>query len=91
MTFYKPQGNLNMHAGYADIDSGDRHIANVIAHLERGPQWNNMVVIVTHDEKRRLVGSREPARRRPLGAGLADSNAGRLAVREEGRRRSHGL
>ena len=50
VTFYKPQGNLNMHAGYADVDSGDRHIANVIAHIERGPQWEHMVVVVTHDE-----------------------------------------
>ncbi len=24
VTFYKPQGNLNMHAGYADVASGDR-------------------------------------------------------------------
>ena len=50
VTFYKPQGNLNMHAGYADVESGDRHIATVIDHLQRSPQWNNMVVIVTVDE-----------------------------------------
>ncbi|MEQ5841771.1 acid phosphatase [Paraburkholderia acidicola] len=50
VTFYKPQGNLNMHAGYADVESGDRHIANVIDHLQRSPQWANTVVIVTHDE-----------------------------------------
>ena len=50
VTFYKPQGNLNMHAGYADVESGDRHIATVIEHLERGPQWANTVVIVTVDE-----------------------------------------
>ncbi len=50
VTFYKPQGNLNMHAGYADVESGDRHIANVIEHLQRSPQWANTVVIVTHDE-----------------------------------------
>jgi len=50
VTFYKPQGNLNMHAGYADVASGDRHITNVIEHIQRGPQWQNTVVIVTHDE-----------------------------------------
>jgi acid phosphatase len=50
VTFYKPQGNLNMHAGYADVESGDRHIANVIAHIQRAPQWRNTVVIVTVDE-----------------------------------------
>ncbi|CAB3703323.1 acid phosphatase [Paraburkholderia rhynchosiae] len=50
VTFYKPQGDLNMHAGYADVESGDRHVANVIEHIRRGPQWANTVVIVTVDE-----------------------------------------
>lgn len=50
VTFYKPQGNLNEHPGYADVESGDRHIADVIAHLQKSPQWNHMVVIVTYDE-----------------------------------------
>nr|WP_224755679.1 acid phosphatase [Burkholderia contaminans] len=50
VTFYKPQGNLNMHAGYADIESGDRHIATVIDHIRRGPQWDNTVIVMTHDE-----------------------------------------
>ncbi len=50
VTYYKPQGNLNMHAGYSDVDSGDRHIATVIDALRSGPQWQNMVVIVTFDE-----------------------------------------
>jgi len=50
VTFYKPQGNLNLHAGYADVESGDRHVANVLAHLESGPQWPHMMVIITHDE-----------------------------------------
>ncbi len=50
VTYYKPQGNLNMHAGYSDVDSGDRHIAGVIDALQRGPQWQNMMVIITFDE-----------------------------------------
>ena len=50
VTFYKPQGSQNQHAGYATIGEGDAHIANVIAHLEKSPQWPNMVVIVTYDE-----------------------------------------
>lgn len=50
VAFYKPQGNLNEHAGYADVESGDAHIAEVIGHLEKSPQWANMVVIVTYDE-----------------------------------------
>lgn len=50
VTFYKPQGNLNLHAGYSDVESGDRHVANVLAYLERSPQWKNMVVVITYDE-----------------------------------------
>ena len=50
VTFYKPQGNLNEHAGYADVESGDKHIADVIAHLEKSPQWTHMLVVVTYDE-----------------------------------------
>jgi phospholipase C len=50
VTFYKPQGNLNEHAGYADVQSGDQHIADLVAHLEKSPQWGHMLVIVTYDE-----------------------------------------
>jgi phospholipase C len=50
VAFYKPQGNLNEHAGYADVLAGDRHIAEVIAHLERSPQWAHMLVVVSYDE-----------------------------------------
>lgn len=50
VSFYKPQGNLNMHAGYTDIVSGDRHLTKVIEQLEQSPQWPGMLVIVTVDE-----------------------------------------
>lgn len=50
VSFYKPQGNLNMHAGYSDIDAGDRHIAAVIDALRASPQWERMMIVVTFDE-----------------------------------------
>jgi phospholipase C len=50
VTFYKPQGNLTEHSGYADIAAGDEHLADLVAHLEKSPQWPHMVVIVTYDE-----------------------------------------
>jgi len=50
VTFYKPQGNLNEHPGYADVLSGDEHIATLIEHLRKSPQWAHMVVVVTYDE-----------------------------------------
>ncbi|UTY58871.1 acid phosphatase [Massilia sp. erpn] len=50
VSFYKPQGNLNLHAGYSDIESGDQHVVNVLEHLKKSPQWKDMVVVVTFDE-----------------------------------------
>ncbi len=50
VTFYKPQGNLNEHPGYTDVTSGDQHLADVISHLEKSPQWAGMLVVVTYDE-----------------------------------------
>jgi len=50
VTFYKPQGNLNEHPGYAAVLSGDQHIADLIDHLEKGPQWKHMLIVVTYDE-----------------------------------------
>lgn len=50
VSFYKPQGDLNMHAGYSDVDAGDRHIARVVDALMSGSQWAKMLVVVTFDE-----------------------------------------
>jgi acid phosphatase len=50
VAFYKPQGNLNEHPGYTDVLDGDRHIADLVEHLQKSPQWTHMVVIVTYDE-----------------------------------------
>jgi acid phosphatase len=50
VSFYKPQGNLNMHAGSSDVTSGDEHVCNLIGHLQKSPQWPHMLVVVTFDE-----------------------------------------
>jgi acid phosphatase len=50
VSFYKPQGNLNEHPGYANVADGDAHIAALIARLEKSPQWPHMLVVVTYDE-----------------------------------------
>jgi acid phosphatase len=50
VAFYKPQGNLNQHAGYASVAAGDAHIADLVAKLRAGPQWNHMLIVVTYDE-----------------------------------------
>jgi phospholipase C len=50
VSFYKPQGDLNQHPGYAELLSGDEHVADIVAHLEKSPQWDHMLVIITYDE-----------------------------------------
>jgi len=50
VAFYKPQGNLNEHPGYTDVLDGDRHIADLVGHLQKSPQWGHMVVVITYDE-----------------------------------------
>jgi acid phosphatase len=50
VVFYKPQGNLNQHPGYASLAEGDAHIADLVAKLRSGPQWQHMVIVITYDE-----------------------------------------
>ncbi len=50
VAFYKPQGNLNQHAGYASVSEGDAHIADLVAKLRASPQWPRMVIVITYDE-----------------------------------------
>lgn len=50
VSFYKPQGNLNQHAGYTDVMAGDAHLSEVIEKLQASPQWGHMLIIVTYDE-----------------------------------------
>jgi acid phosphatase len=50
VSFYKPQGDLNMHAGYSSVEAGDRHLAKVVEALQKSPQWPQMLVVVTVDE-----------------------------------------
>lgn len=50
VVFYKPIGSLNEHPGYADLLSGEQHIAEILGKLERSKLWKDSVVIVTYDE-----------------------------------------
>jgi acid phosphatase len=50
VAFYKPQGNVNQHAGYASVAEGDAHIADLVATLRASPQWQHMVIVITYDE-----------------------------------------
>lgn len=50
VTFYKPQGDLNLHAGYSDVEAGDRHITRIVDALQKSPLWKNALIVITVDE-----------------------------------------
>jgi len=50
VAFYKPQGILNQHPGYANVMAGDDHIAALVKKIQKGPQWRKTLIIVTYDE-----------------------------------------
>ena len=50
VSFVKPIGPLNEHPGYADLMSGQEHIAKMIAAIMASPQWKSTAIIVTYDE-----------------------------------------
>ncbi|HEY8158057.1 MAG TPA: alkaline phosphatase family protein [Methylobacter sp.] len=50
VSFYKPIGSLTEHSGYADLLSGDQHIADILTKIEHSPLWKDSVIIVAYDE-----------------------------------------
>jgi acid phosphatase len=50
VVFYKPEGDVNQHAGYASLQKGDVHLAAVVDMLRGSPQYAKMVIVVTYDE-----------------------------------------
>ncbi len=50
VSFYKPLGEFNEHPGYADVLTGDQHVANIVGSIERSPLWKDSVIIITYDE-----------------------------------------
>ncbi|MBV8938695.1 MAG: acid phosphatase [Alphaproteobacteria bacterium] len=50
VAFYKPLGEFNLHPGYAEMSSGEAHLAEILKAVEASPAWKSSVVIVTFDE-----------------------------------------
>jgi acid phosphatase len=50
VSFYKPRRGINQHPSASTILTSDAHAADIIARLEKSPQWEKMAVIVTYDE-----------------------------------------
>ena len=43
-------GEDNFHPGYANLLRGQQHVADILAKIEKSPQWGKTLVIVTTDE-----------------------------------------
>ena len=89
VVLYKPQGTLNEHPGYADVLSGDIHVAELVEKLKASPLWSSMVIIVTYDENGGFWDHVSPPTARPLGPGTAHSDDHHVPVREARLRRPH--
>ncbi|MBS0240137.1 MAG: acid phosphatase [Proteobacteria bacterium] len=50
VSFYKPVGRQTMHPGYADLKSGEEHVAAIINLIRSSPNWKDTAIIVTADE-----------------------------------------
>lgn len=68
VSFYKPAGVNTQHPGYADVVTGDGHIADLLDKLKVSPQWRDMLVIVAYDENGGFWDHVAP----PTGQGLGD-------------------
>jgi acid phosphatase len=69
VVFYKPEGDMNQHPGYASIAAGDAHIADLVAKLQASPQWAHMVIVITYDEYGGQYDHVAPPKGDPLGPG----------------------
>ncbi|MGI9400543.1 MAG: acid phosphatase [Rhizobiaceae bacterium] len=50
VSFVKPDGNDNQHPGDSTVAAGDLVIGMIVDTLRKSPQWDNMAIIITHDE-----------------------------------------
>lgn len=50
VSFIKPLGPDNEHPGYASLQQGQQHVADIVNAIKNSPYWNDTIVIVTYDE-----------------------------------------
>lgn len=50
VSFVKPLGPLNEHPGYADLLSGQKHVAGLVSAVMSSRYWKDCAVIITYDE-----------------------------------------
>ena len=50
VAFIKPLGPDNEHPGYANLQRGQQHVADIVHALRTSKYWNTTAVIITYDE-----------------------------------------
>ena len=50
VAFIKPLGSNNEHPGYADLVTGQQHVADLVAAVQKSKIWKDCVIIITYDE-----------------------------------------
>jgi acid phosphatase len=50
VSFVKPIGAQNEHPGYADLQTGENHVMDLINALRNGPNWKSTAIVITYDE-----------------------------------------
>ncbi len=50
MSFVKPLGANNEHPGYADLITGQQHVADLVTAVQKSRIWKDCVIIITYDE-----------------------------------------
>ncbi len=50
VSFVKPLGADNEHPGYANLQRGQQHVADLVQAIQQGPNWKDTMVVITYDE-----------------------------------------
>jgi acid phosphatase len=50
VSFVKPLGPDNEHPGYATLQNGQLHVADLISAIQNSPAWDDTAIIITYDE-----------------------------------------
>jgi phospholipase C len=50
VSFVKPIGEENEHPGYASLQAGQQHVADLVNAVQQSQYWSNSLIIITYDE-----------------------------------------
>jgi phospholipase C len=50
VSFIKPLGPDNEHPGYASLQQGQQHVADLVSTIQNSKYWRDTVIIITYDE-----------------------------------------